>query len=228
MTRRSLIDWMGKATVLGLTSRLLESCSNLAISNPKANVLTFQPGTNDTEILSNWTVNTIDPQDLASILSNWNLSVDGLVENPGVLTFSAMQALTRRNQTSNFHCVEGWSVLDVPWNGFHLSTLFDSVGPSSQATYVTFHTIGDIDNESLPMADALNPETMMAYGIDGSTLPLQHGFPLRLVVPYKWGYKSAKYVYRIELTDKPVNGYWENYGYSYDGNIPENILNSGS
>jgi DMSO/TMAO reductase YedYZ molybdopterin-dependent catalytic subunit len=219
---------MGKATVLGLTSRLLESCANPAKSNPGSNTLTFKPGVNNTDILTNWQENTVDPQDVASIISKWNLTVDGLVENPGVLTFSDMLALTRLNQTATFYCVEGWSVPDVPWNGFHLSTLFKSVGPSSQATYVTFHTIGDTYNESLSMTDALNPETMMAFGINGSTLPLQHGFPLRLVIPYKWGYKSAKYVYRIELTDSPVNGYWEKYGYGYDGNVAENILNSGS
>ena len=68
---------------------------------------------------------------------------------------------------------------------------------------------------------ALEPKTLLAYGIDCATLPLDHGFPLRLVVPRLLGYKGPKYVHRIELTDGPIEGYWVARGYPYDGEVPE-------
>ncbi|MCP4602966.1 MAG: molybdopterin-dependent oxidoreductase [Proteobacteria bacterium] len=92
---------------------------------------------------------------------------------------------------------------------------------------MTFHTQGDLYNESLPIDVVLEPKTLLAYGIGCSTLPLEHGFPLRLIVPRKFGYKSCKYVYRIELTDKPISGYWVARGYPYEGDVPKSRLRLG-
>ena len=105
---------------------------------------------------------------------------------------------------TDFHCVEGWSVYDVQWNGVHLQRLFDLVQPTAAATYVTFHTLGDIYNESLKLDVALEPRTILGYGVGGNTLPVEHGFPLRVVIPRLLGYKNAKYIERIELTDAPA------------------------
>jgi DMSO/TMAO reductase YedYZ molybdopterin-dependent catalytic subunit len=232
MTRRSLLGWLGKFVVIGLSSDLLLSCTtkeddktvNTNTNNPGDSELSDDPAINlpidEIPLNKLWTENTEDPQDLIKLLNNWKLVVYGLVKNPIEITFGEMLNLTRKDQVSDLHCVSGWTINDIPWNGFHLSTLFELVEPSSDASHITFHSYNNIYKESIPIEDALNSETMMAYGINGSTIPLPHGFPLRLVVPYKWGYKSAKYVYGIEFTDSAVKGYWETFGYSYVGNVP--------
>lgn len=170
---------------------------------------------------------TVDRQDLESILAGWRLTVDGLVTAPRSLSFADLFCLPRQDQVTDFHCVEGWSIYDVPWNGLHLSGLFDLVGVRRGATHVTFHTVGGIYNESLPLDVALEPRTLLAYGAGGSTLPLAHGFPLRIVIPRLLGYKSAKYVHRIELTDRAVEGFWVKAGYPYEGLVPGDRLRPG-
>ena len=182
LTRRSLLDWLGKATVLALGADLLAACgdgSGSGAPSPgnqedlfcgRGAEFPFEAGEPPFEDLL---VRTIDPQDLATILQSWELAVDGLVENPLVFSFQELLQLERIDQITDFHCVEGWSVLDVPWTGVHLSTLFERVRPLPEATHVTFHCFGDIYKNSLPMPEALEPRTLLAYGIDCATLPLQ-------------------------------------------------------
>lgn len=189
--------------------------------------MTFSPNDGRSSLYESWPIRTVDAQSLEWILANWALTVDGMVDAPLALSFADMLALPRQNEIADFHCVEGWSVYDVPWNGVHLSDIFSRVTPLAAATHVTFHTIDGIYNESLPIDVALEPMTLLAYGICESTLPLSRGFPLRLVVPRLLAYKSAKYVTRIELTDHPVAGYWVNRGYPYDGEVPESRLRDG-
>ena len=186
----------------------------------------FAPGPFDTP-LSVWPVEIVDPPDLQAVLTSWRLTVDGLCAAPQSFTFADLGCLPRQDQVTDFHCVEGWSVYDVQWNGVHLQRLFDLVQPTAAATYVTFHTLGDIYNESLKLDVALEPRTILGYGVGGNTLPVEHGFPLRVVIPRLLGYKNAKYIERIELTDAPAQGYWESFGYSYDGEVPPGRLREG-
>jgi hypothetical protein len=258
ISRRSLLDWLGKSAVIALGSELLaSSCEDLADEEPQLDddnnnnstdddvkdsdlhdagikkecaadeAFEFTPGPKEGPLLGDWPVRTVDIQDLKKILGSWQLQIDGLVETAAKLSFSDMMKLNRFDQVADFHCVEGWSIWDVPWNGVHLKTLFDLAQPTAAATHVTFHTVGGTYNESLPIEVALEPKSMLAYGIDCATLPLKHGFPLRLVVPRLLGYKSAKYVYRIELTDKPIEGFWVANGYPYEGLVPEKRLRPG-
>lgn len=187
----------------------------------------FQPPPNTGDPFDTWPVRTVDQQTLSEILASWKLRVDGMVESPVELSFYEMLCLARRDQVVDFHCVEGWSIYDVPWNGVHLSALLALAKPLSSATHVTFHTIGSKYNESLPLDVALEPKTLLAYGVNGSSLPLARGFPARLVVPRLFGYKSAKYVERIELTDEPVEGFWVAAGYGYDAEVPPDRLRPG-
>ena len=187
----------------------------------------FRPGDGSLDVFGDWNVRTVDAHDLADILATWRLTIDGLVDNPLTLDFPELIALARQDQVTDFHCVEGWSVYDVPWNGVSFATLFDRVRPRPEATYVAFHTIGEAYNESLPIAVAREPRTILGYGVGGSTLPLPHGFPLRVVVPRLLGYKNAKYVQRIELTDRPLLGYWVRAGYPYAGEVPASRLRPG-
>jgi DMSO/TMAO reductase YedYZ molybdopterin-dependent catalytic subunit len=237
--RRTVIRWLGGAAVLALGGDALSAClvngqtrGRSPDSGPTdggseavgATGLTFQPGSGDGALYDGWYENTVDEQNLSGILSTWKLSVDGMVSNPLTLDFAGVLALERQDQTTDFHCVEGWSVYDVPWNGVQLARVLDLAQADAGATHLTFHSVGGQYSESLPISVARETRTILGYGVDGSTLPLAHGFPLRLVVPRLLGYKNAKYLSRIEVTDHPETGFWESYGYSYDGEVPASRL----
>ena len=117
--------------------------------------------------------------------------------------------------------------LPFPTRGRQRRAVSALVQPNASATHITFHTVGDAYNESLPLDIALEPKTMLAYGVNCNTMPLNHGFPLRVVIPRLLGYKNAKYVHRIELTDQPLNGYWVSRGYPYSGEVPASRLREG-
>jgi DMSO/TMAO reductase YedYZ molybdopterin-dependent catalytic subunit len=105
--------------------------------------------------------------------------------------------------------------------------LLDRVSPTSLASHLTFHCIGGTYLESLPISVAREAKSILAYGVGESSLPLSHGFPVRVVVPRLLGYKNAKYVERIEVTDHPETGYWEKFGYPYDAPVPPTRLRPG-
>ncbi len=187
----------------------------------------FAPGQAAGGPFDGWGERTVDEQNLAAILTTWTLSVGGLVKTPKVYSFQDLLCLPRQDQVTDFHCVEGWSVYDVPWNGVHLSHLLDASTPLGSATHVAFHGVGGKYIESLPLGVALEPRTILAYGVSGSSLPLAHGFPVRMVIPRLLGYKNAKYVAKIDLVDHEVTGFWSQYGYPYDGEVPPARLRPG-
>jgi hypothetical protein len=230
-TRRSLVSWLGKGCVLALAGRSVSACGG--VTNPNGDDewtgctgdgFGFTPGDCD---IGNWGQRTVDPQRLDNILANWQLSVGGLVENELSLTFDQLVDLPSHDPVVDFHCVEGWSVYDVPWNGVHLSRLFEQANVLSNATHVNFFSLGDEYSESLPLDVALETNTFLAYGVGGSSLSIKHGFPVRVVIPRLFGYKSAKFVERIELSDHAIEGFWVDRGYSYDGEVPSSRLREG-
>ncbi|MBU1241168.1 molybdopterin-dependent oxidoreductase, partial [Myxococcota bacterium] len=175
-----------------------------------------------------WPVRTVDLQDLDAIINSWTLKVG--VKGMRALktyTFKQLVALPRTNMLVDFHCVEGWSVQDIAWNGVHPSTILEDMGYGPRHPYVTFHTIGGRYNESLPVEQALEPKTLLAYGVGGYTLPLKRGFPLRLVIPKLLAYKSAKYVDTIEFAKEKENGFWVARGYPYEAVVSEDRLREG-
>jgi DMSO/TMAO reductase YedYZ molybdopterin-dependent catalytic subunit len=224
LSRRDVLEWLGKGAVLVLGADLAAACA-CAAAEPKG--FSFQPGTGRGGIFTEWPVRTVDAQDLVPILARWRLEISGLVEEPRSYTFAEILALPRTDQVKDFHCVEGWSVNDVPWNGVALSDILRRSRPMKRATHVNIRTVSNRYNDSLPLSVAMEPRTMLAYGVTGSTLPLDHGFPLRVVVPRLFGYKNAKYVERLELNDKPLIGYWVAAGYDLAGLVPQNRLRSG-
>ena len=240
--RRTVLRWLGNSTVLALGGNTLAACFGESLASkhfpdgggpsakpeaPAAPAFAFQPGSGEGDIFGNWKENTVDTQNLADILASWTLTIDGMVATSRVLGFADVLALARQDQVTDFHCVEGWSVYDIPWNGVQLSRLLDFASADVAATHLTFHSVGEQYSESLPMTVAREMRTLLGYGIGGSTLPLAHGFPLRLVVPRLLGYKNAKYLSRIEVTDHPILGFWESFGYSYDGEVPASRLRPG-
>ncbi len=152
----------------------------------------------------------------------WTVQIDGLVDKPGAYGFDdIMQQMTIEERIYRFRCVEAWSMV-VPWNGFELADLLNIAGVQSGAKYVSFETALRPDEmpgvaynvldwpyvEGLRLDEAMHPLTIMATGIYGKDIPKQNGAPLRLVVPWKYGYKSVKSVVRITLTDTQPPTSW--------------------
>lgn len=165
-----------------------------------------------------------DPARYASALTTkpWTVTIGGMVDRPGDYAFEdIMKAMTIEERIYRFRCVEAWSMV-VPWNGFELADLLDMAGVQSGAKYVAFETAYRPDEmpgvkypvldwpyvEGLRLDEAVHPLTMMAIGIYGKDIPNQNGAPLRLVVPWKYGYKSIKSVVRITLTDTQPPTSW--------------------
>ncbi len=146
-------------------------------------------------------------------LETWDFLVEGLVDNPMKLTYAALLKLPKDVSVSDFHCVTGWSKLDNKWEGVAFKTLYELVKPSKEAKYVTVVAEGDYTT-SLPLEDLLDDDVVLAYRLDDKPLEPKHGGPLRLVVPQKYAYKSAKWVRKLKFTKEQELGYWEKRGYS--------------
>ncbi len=153
----------------------------------------------------------------------WSVTIDGLVERPGDYDFQdIMAAMTIEERIYRLRCVEAWSMV-VPWNGFELADLLQLAGAQADAKFVRFETLYRPEEmrgqnrpfiewpyvEGLRMDEAMHPLTIMATGIYGKTIPNQNGAPLRLVVPWKYGFKSIKSVVKITVTDEQPVGSWE-------------------
>ena len=165
-----------------------------------------------------------DPAENAHLLNtaDWVIEVDGMVDAPGRYSVvDLIEGLTKEERIYRFRCVEAWSMV-VPWNGFELKDILDKVGVLPDAKYVAFETALRPDEmpgvrynvldwpyrEGLRLDEALHPLTMMATGIYGKPIPNQNGAPIRLVVPWKYGFKCIKSVVRITLTDKEPSTSW--------------------
>ncbi len=143
----------------------------------------------------------------------WDLRIEGEVRHPRTLSYQELRALPSVTDTSDFHCVASWSVLDVAWEGVRFSDVARLVSPAGRARFVTIGCHG-VYTTSLPLEDMLRPDVILAWAIEGEDLPPERGFPLRLVVPHKYAYKAAKWVRWIRFTYEQELGYWEQRGWS--------------
>jgi DMSO/TMAO reductase YedYZ molybdopterin-dependent catalytic subunit len=130
---------------------------------------------------------------------DWRLSIEGMVARPASLSLAELKDFPSRSQITHQACEEGWSFI-AEWTGVPLSSVLERVGIQSDARYVFFFTF-DEWWDSIDMDDALHPQTLLAYGMNGVEMPADHGAPLRLKVARQLGYKSLKYLSRILVTD---------------------------
>jgi DMSO/TMAO reductase YedYZ molybdopterin-dependent catalytic subunit len=145
--------------------------------------------------------------------ATWRLKIDGLVERPLELTYADLRALPRAEQVSDFHCVTGWSVKNVHWGGVRFRDLLAAAKPLPAAKALAFVSAEQPYVDSLTLEQAYLKDAMLAYEMDGQPLPRPHGAPARVVIPEMYGYKNTKWVERIVVTNRPVDGYWELRGY---------------
>jgi DMSO/TMAO reductase YedYZ molybdopterin-dependent catalytic subunit len=172
-------------------------------------------------------------EDAASGFANWRLAVDGLVARPARFSLADLRGLPARTQITRHDCVEGWSCIGG-WTGPQLSTVLDQVGLRPDARFIVFHCADELPRyaggtnpyyESIDLVDAFHPQTILAYAMNGTPLPLPHGAPLRLRLERQLGYKMAKFLTRIEVVDRfghigrGGGGTWEDDGYEWYAGI---------
>ncbi|WP_152048153.1 molybdopterin-dependent oxidoreductase [Aureimonas psammosilenae] len=165
--------------------------------------------------------------------SDYRLEISGLVERPMQLSLDELRNMPSRTQVTRHDCVEGWSCI-AKWTGTPLGPVLDQAGIRPNARYVVFDCFDTMEAgftgpvryyESIDLVDAHHPQTILAYGLNGETLPVANGAPLRVRVERQLGYKMAKYIRAIRLTDTLAGigggrgGYWEDYGYDWFAGI---------
>ncbi len=183
-----------------------------------------------------------DPAQYAHLMTTkpWAVTIDGMVDRPGEYGLQdILSEMTIEERIYRFRCVEAWSMV-VPWNGFELADLLTLAGVREEAKYVSFETLYRPSEmpgtqyrvldwpyrEGLRLDEAMHPLTLMATGIFGKPLPNQNGAPLRLVVPWKYGFKSIKSIVRITLTDKQPDTSWNMANareYGFYSNVNPNV-----
>lgn len=227
--RRQLIQASAAAGIAGLISAPAN-----ANGNPLAQPIVKSVFSTDEELSTKETVTTYnnfyelgtdkgDPLRYADRLRTepWSVTIDGECTQPGVYTLEdVLKPHAIEERIYRMRCVEAWSMV-IPWNGFSLAELIKRVEPTSKAKYVAFETVVQDDlpgvkrnvlewpyREGLRMDEAMHPLTMLAMGLYGEELPSQNGAPLRLVVPWKYGYKSIKSIVRISFVEEQPATSW--------------------
>ncbi len=144
--------------------------------------------------------------------SEYRLTVDGLVDRPLKLSYSDLESRPSTRLVRDFQCVTGWRVNAVHWQGVLLSTLLDEAGVQSAGRALHFESFDGAYTESLTLAEARRPDVIVAYNMLGGAISRDHGGPVRLYVAPMYGYKSIKWLSRIQVVDQVEPGYWETEG----------------
>ncbi|GJL78756.1 MAG: mononuclear molybdenum enzyme YedY [Nitrospinaceae bacterium] len=171
----------------------------------------------------------------------WEIEIGGLVENPGKYSIDDfIKTFNLEERVYRHRCVETWAMV-VPWNGFPMSDLIDQVQPKSNSRYVKFTSFDDPEaapgqkrfndlpwpyTEALTMSEAMNELTFIGTGVYGHILPKQHGAPIRLVTPWKYGFKSIKSIVKIEFTDSRPATFWNTLiprEYDFEANVNPDV-----
>lgn len=152
----------------------------------------------------------------ADDLSDWDLRLTGLVDRPQTLSFDELRDLPTAEETFDIHCVTKWSKFDTRWTGVRLTTLMELAGVQPEAAHLIEHAeFGYTTN--LPIADVRRDDVLVAWAFDGEPLEPEHGYPVRLVLPHRYFWKSAKWLRALEFSATDQPGFWERNGYHNDG-----------
>jgi DMSO/TMAO reductase YedYZ molybdopterin-dependent catalytic subunit len=146
----------------------------------------------------------------------WDFRVYGLVATPLKFGWDEFNALPKVQRTSDFHCVTRWSRFDNRWDGVSVQELLRRCRPDAKAAFAMVHAEQGF-TANVPLGDLDRPEVLLATHHDGEPLPLDHGYPLRLIVPHLYAWKSVKWVRGFELMEQDAPGFWEQNGYHMYG-----------
>jgi len=150
----------------------------------------------------------------------YRLTVSGLVEKPQEYSYQELMRMIDVNYVRDFHCVTGWSVLGVSWEGVSLRNLLQRSVPKKEAEWVMFYSL-DGYTTAVPLEDAMSEDAVVVLKMNGKPLTREQGFPARPFIPHLYAWKSAKWLASVELLPDYVDGYWEERGYHERGNVWE-------
>ncbi|MCK5726512.1 MAG: protein-methionine-sulfoxide reductase catalytic subunit MsrP [Thiotrichaceae bacterium] len=241
LDRRQFIKKLGYGTVLLGTSIITPSLAKKSTKSLKEELTDYKSITQYNNFYEFGT-NKLAPYENAHTLKTtpWNIIVEGECEKPGNYSLEKiLKGMTIEERIYRFRCVEGWSMV-IPWNGFSLASLLKRFQPTSKAKYVYFETLHDPENmpnqqqdhlewpyiEGLRIDEAMNPLTLLATGLYGKDLPNQNGAPLRLVVPWKYGFKSIKSIAKIRFLETQLESSWQKANkveYGFYSNVNPNV-----
>lgn len=211
--RRNAITIMGGSVLAFIASLFLQSAPKIG-TNQTGTPGTLPPGQSEINQLkvlhTGIGIPPFDPE-------TWRFDVTGEVDNPISLSYDEFRALPTMIRLADFHCVTGWTKFNNLWEGVSLKHIIGLSQLRSNARFATIECLRGYTT-SLPVPELVKDDVLLAYRLDDKELPREHGGPLRLVVPYKYGYKSAKWVFRIKFTETQELGYWEQRGYSNTAN----------
>jgi DMSO/TMAO reductase YedYZ molybdopterin-dependent catalytic subunit len=210
MNRWRLVAGIAVAAIVVAAVFLLASRGN---QGPRVKVTVPQAGTREVTPTDKLHVRTAEGQPQIDP-ATYRLEVSGLVEHPLSLTFDDVKALPAENRFVKLPCVEGWTDSAV-WTGPRLADILKEAGVKDNARTVVFKSPGGYST-SLTVADVMATDPLLAFGVNGGRLPDEQGYPLRLIVPNRLGYKWIKWVTGIQLIKGSYKGYWESSGYSND------------
>ncbi len=217
----SLASWFSREALAMVPEKLAATANPLYSS--KGDVTPYKSATTYNNFYEFGTDKT-DPAAYASSLQTrpWTITIDGLVKRPQTLDIDVLLKLApMEERIYRMRCVEGWSMV-IPWDGYSLSKLLSKVEPLGSAKYVEFISLADSKQmpgvkssiiewpyrEGLRLDEAMNPLTLLTFGMYGELLPKQNGAPVRIVVPWKYGFKSAKSIIKIRLTEEMPKTSW--------------------
>jgi sulfoxide reductase catalytic subunit YedY len=239
------------AAFVGLETRRLVSPQESVHANGKLNYKKGSYGTDEKQTpykditnYNNYYEFSTDKYEPAELAKNfqprpWTVKADGLVNKPQTFDIDSLLKMPLEERVYRMRCVEGWSMV-IPWIGFQLSALLDQVQPTAKAKYVEFTSLNDLKRfpgqqrnvlewpyvEGLRLDEAMHPLTILAVGLYGETLPNQDGAPIRLVVPWKYGFKGIKAVVHIKLVEKQPVSTWTRAAaseYGFYSNVNPNV-----
>lgn len=196
---------------MAITSRMLSARGKRQAEKLGIDPARVPPGQYLTDGFPVLTVGPNPDYDLAS----WDFSVFGQVQSPLTLSWDELQALPQKTITTDIHCVTRWSKLDTTWTGVPVSEVLERAGVKPEATHLMAYSDGGYTT-NLPLSVALDDDVLLAHTYDGKPLEPDHGAPLRLLVPKRYFWKSAKFLRKLELMDADRMGFWELNGYHND------------
>ena len=164
------------------------------------------------EFIKQFPVRTAESQPTRINPETWTVKITGLVTRPVTFNLDEIQAMDMVQVKGDFHCVETWSVPDNVWKGVRVRDLLEKTSIKPEARYAMIRSWGGYDSD-LDLEALMADETILAWERNGKPIEPEHGFPLRLIIPSRYAYKSVKWVVEIELTEEDRPGYWEKRGY---------------
>jgi DMSO/TMAO reductase YedYZ molybdopterin-dependent catalytic subunit len=210
LTGCDIIDGPSAERALGVMSRFNDRVQALMF-NPQRLAPTYP----ESAITRPFPFNAYYPESDAPEVdgADYKLEVGGLVDDKKEWTLADLYALPQEKQITRHVCVEGWSAIGA-WTGTPLSDFLRRVGADTRASYVWFRCADGYSN-TIDMPTALHPQTQMTFRFDDDILPVKYGFPMKIRMPTKLGFKNPKHVTAMWVTNKDVGGYWEDQGYNW-------------